>query len=161
MAAPTTYDDLFGLMLGALPSGHRYVVDTFWSDAPLPEVLEGLPAHYEGARSDLSTTVVTRWSLSPPADTAFSLVGGTLTLHYTIWDGSEADAENMAWHDRTAELFAPHAVGHYIAETDIARHPERAEQSYSREAWLRLRKLRAAHDPDGLFIDHFARPVVL
>lgn len=150
-AAPTTFDGLFAQLLLGLPGGRRYAADNIWTDAPLPKVLEGVPAQYEDVPSASSFMLVTRWSAEAPVDTAFSLFRGTLMFQYTLWDDPSQDAENLAWHDRAFAELTPHKVGHFVAETDLAKHPEQAEQSYSKDAWARLQSLRSTHDPDGLF----------
>jgi hypothetical protein len=41
--------------------------------------------------------------------------------------------------------------GHYIGEADLDAGPERAERSFTTDAWRRLAALRMRHDPEGRF----------
>jgi hypothetical protein len=47
------------------------------------------------------------------------------------------------------------AAGHYVGESDIVSEPARAERSYGRANWQRLKALRRKHDPEGLSHGHF------
>jgi len=44
-----------------------------------------------------------------------------------------------------------YAIGHYVGESDIVADPRRAERSFSKPNWERLKMLRQKYDPDGLF----------
>ena len=86
------------------------------------------------------------------------MVGPTFVLCYAIWEEARDDAANRAWHERAMQLMEPFATGHYLGESDIVATPARARGSFKPANWERLRAVRNAYDPDGLFHGFFPEP---
>ena len=49
----------------------------------------------------------------------------------------------------------PVTVGQYLGDSDLSR---RQVRFMSDEAWARFQSIRAARDPDGLFVGYLDRP---
>jgi FAD/FMN-containing dehydrogenase len=67
----------------------------------------------------------------------------------------EDDAAHDPWHRATIAALDQYAVGDDVGESDIIADPHRAERSYTKENWRRLRALWQQYDPEGLFHGHF------
>jgi len=139
------------------PENHRYLGDTIWTNSSPGEVLRTLRAHFLHASAKCSAFFVfsTGADRSPFPDAAYSMRGDALVLCYAVWERHEDDAANTAWQRATITALDQFAVGHYVGESDIVADPGRAERSYSKGSWERLRKLRLKYDPNGLFHGHF------
>ena len=142
----------------AFPGEHRYLGDTLWTNSPPASVLTASREHFMYAPSSKSTqllTFSTGADRSPFPDAAYSMSADALLLCYAVWERSEDDAANAAWHRATIAALEQYAVGHYVGESDIIADPRRAERSYAKANWQRLQALRQQYDPDGLFHGHF------
>ena len=149
---PATFDDLYGITAQSTPQGHRYAVDTLWSDSRLPDVLPIIANGFADAPSrDCMALMVLRSPQSAvPGDAAFSKIGRIFGAVYAIWEDSEADAAQFDWLRGTMARATPLSSGVYVGEGDIDL-PERHAAAHSAEATARLSALRAAWDPAGLF----------
>ncbi|MEP6933093.1 MAG: FAD-binding oxidoreductase [Nitrospirota bacterium] len=142
------------------PERHRYLAESLWSDSPPAQVLGIMRDYFLQAPSaksvaicTFSTGVAGNSALVPEA--AFSMSAETLLLCYAIWERSEDDASNAAWHRKMIAALDPFAVGHYVGESDILSDPARAERSFAPTNWRRLQALRRKYDPDALFQGDF------
>lgn len=138
------------------PERHRYLADTLWSDSPPAQQLATVRDYFLQAPSPKSLALCVfstgaEGSAAVLPDAAFSMTAGTLLLCYAIWERPEDDDANAAWHRETIAALDRFAVGHYVGESDIVAEPARAERSFASANWQRLRSLRRAYDPDGLF----------
>jgi FAD/FMN-containing dehydrogenase len=136
------------------PADHRYLVDTLWTNSPPATVLAAFRQHFINVPSAKSTalfSLLTGAEPAPLADAAHSMSGETLLICSAIWERPEDDTVNAAWHRETMAAMDNYAIGHYIGESDIIADPGRAERSYSKESWQRLKRLREKYDPEGLF----------
>ena len=156
VAQPTSFPELFDASGSLWPPNLRSRVGALFSDAPLGQVMQALQGHLHltpSPKSVFMLAVYTGPSNGPavPADAAFSMTARLYGGPWTMWDSAVDDAANLAWHERCVDLIDPLVKGHYIGETDIVGHPERARLAYSAANWQRLAELRRVHDPDGLF----------
>jgi FAD/FMN-containing dehydrogenase len=150
---PTPIDALHDMGAMLWPEEHRYLADTLWTNSPPGEVLATLRDHFMRAASLKShgVFVLTTGERSPLPDGAYSMAADALLLCYAVWERSEDDAANAAWHRATIAALDRYAVGHYVGESDIIGDPRRAERSYAKDNWERLKRLRRKYDPDGIF----------
>ena len=152
---PSDLNGLHGAVGAALPGGHRYVADNIWSNQPLATVLEGMAEHYAKAPSAVSNIMAPCFHPEFALEgTAHSMWGRQLVLQYTLWTDESMDAPNQAWHADAMSLLDSHKVGRYVGEADLTRSRDPARECYAPPAWQRLRALRAAYDPGGLFFDY-------
>jgi FAD/FMN-containing dehydrogenase len=154
---PTPIDVLHDACATFWPERHRFLADTLWTNSPA-KVLATSRDHFMRAPSSKSSGVFvfsTGKDRSPFPDGAYSMTGDALMLCYAVWERSEDDAANTAWHRAMTAQLDQYAVGHYVGESDIVADQRRAERSYSKTNWERLQKLRQKYDPEGLFHGHF------
>jgi FAD/FMN-containing dehydrogenase len=152
---PSSFDALQDTIETLLPSGHRYIADTLWSNHDLAELLPTLATHVARAPSPTSLVLAVHVPPPPPGarlpDAAFSMVAKTIVLFYAIWENADQDQTNRRWLNDTVSSVEPLGVGHYIAEADLPAAPTRATGSFAAPHWERLEALRAQHDPDRVF----------
>jgi len=151
---PTPIEALLDLNAISTPAEHRYLVDTLWTNAPPASVLAAARGHFMDAPSSKSIqqlTLLTGTEQSPLPDCAYSMSGDALLICSAMWERAEDDAVNADWHRATIAALDEYAIGHYVGESDIVADPRRAERSFSKPNWERLKMLRQKYDPDGLF----------
>jgi FAD/FMN-containing dehydrogenase len=156
---PTPIETLHEMNASSTPPEHRYLVDSFWTNSPPANVLATSCEHFVDASSTKSIELLSLSTGAEPValpDCAYSMSGDTLVICSTMWERSEDDAANAAWHRATIAALDEYAIGHYIGESDIVTDPGRAERSYSKSNWQRLKTLREKYDPNGLFQGDFS-----
>jgi len=148
---PMTLNSLLNLVDRTYPPC-RAAVDTFWFDLPMKEVLEKFVDHFAAAPSPMTNVLceVKPKPINIP-DGAYSMRRLTYLSPYSFWLDEKDDGENISWMEKTQEILAPLAVGHYVNEADLEASPERSERSYSAENWQRINEIREKHDPRGTF----------
>lgn len=155
----TPYEALFALGSELWPKEHRYRADNFWyAESPagvLPRV-QNLAGVAPG-RSFFLCLPLPAPAPGAPAlpDAAFSMVGATFVACYAVWERPGEDRVAKSWYADALQALEPRALGHYIGETDLEAHPERAGRSYSPAAWERLQALRRRLDPSGRFFGFY------
>lgn len=152
--AATPFESLFGRLDMSFPR-ERCVADTYWSDEPLPVVVEELVDHFATAPSPLSMVLCgSRPQSYDYPDAAYSMDGNSFLAPYAMWSKPEEDATHIAWLRKAMALLEPYKKGHFISEADIAAEPSRAEQSFAKTNWQRIQALREKYDPGGLFYSY-------
>jgi FAD/FMN-containing dehydrogenase len=162
LAAPDVRGQLADLYAGvhaAYPDDHRYSADNMWTSAPVEELLPGLRRIAETMPEAPSHMLWMNWgpgSTPPPArpDMAFSVEDDTYIALYGVWQDAARDDANVAWvADRMREM--EHlASGIQLADENLGQRPAR----FVSDANLaRLDEIRAAYDPDGLFLPWMGR----
>ena len=155
---PTPIETLHDMNAISTPPEHRYLVDTLWTNSPPASVLAAGHRHLIDAPSAKSIELLAFSTGAQPAqllDCAYSMSGDALLICSGIWERPEDDAANATWHRAAIAALDKYAIGHYIGESDIVADPGRAERSYSKSNWQRLKALRDKYDPDGLFHGDF------
>ncbi|WP_431773809.1 FAD-binding oxidoreductase [Streptomyces cucumeris] len=152
---PTTLAAMYEGCDAVWPRGHRYAVDTLWSDEDLGTLMALCGEAMAMAPSGKSLFLV---PLAPASrnpelwhDMAFSVLGRNYLVPYAVWEDPDEDGAQLRWLRRTMELLEPLGTGHYIAEADLPAALSRAERSFTPDDWRRLEELRARYDPDGVF----------
>jgi FAD/FMN-containing dehydrogenase len=150
---PTPFGALYDATVQSTPEGRRYAVDTLWSDARYGEVLGRIVQDMTRAPSEANMAlVVLRPNAVPtPEDAAFSCHGRIFGALYAIWEDAGNDASNIGWLRDSIDSIAPICTGAYVGEADLER-PDRTLPTLSVAAQARLAGLRAAYDPNGLFL---------
>jgi FAD/FMN-containing dehydrogenase len=150
---PTPIEVLHDMNALSTSADHRYLVDTLWTMSPA-NVLATARNCLMDAPSTKSIQLVTfsTGAMRPPSpDCAYSMGGDALAICSATWERPEHDTANFAWHRTTMAVLDEYALGHYIGESDIVSDSRRAEHSYSKSSWERLKMLRDKYDPNGLF----------
>ncbi|WP_055588112.1 FAD-binding oxidoreductase [Peterkaempfera griseoplana] len=152
---PTSLDALYAGSAEVWPEGLRYAADTLWSSADHPTLLTRLGEAIAEAPSPRSLVLAPVTPVSREegltADMAFSVLGESYAVPYAVWEDSRDDDRNVRWLRRTVEAVEPLTTGHYIAEADLTADPSRARRCFAPADWERLRRVRAAWDPQGAF----------
>lgn len=149
---PTPFDVLYDLTAKSMPEGHRYAVDSVWSEATYPEVLREVALAMADAPSPESLALVMLRSpvAKRPEDAAFSRIGRIFGAVYGIWQDPAADGQVTAWLRNSIDAIAPLCLGSYVGESDLDRGPRRLA-IHSPAAAARIEDLSARFDPEGLF----------
>lgn len=158
----TPYEALSGFGGELWPENYRYRSDNFWYNETLPAVLPRvgrLAAEAPERSFFLCLPVPAPDPTAPPLpDSAFSMIGPTFVACYAVWKDPKDDDATKEWYGRSVRALESHSVGHYIGETDIESHPERAMRSFSPPAWKRLGELRKKYDPSNRFFGFYGAP---
>ncbi len=155
--SPARFDELHVPVDQTYPEGSRFLVDTFWTDRELGDVLLELADLVRRAPSGKSYVLASMpahgagASLVNETETSYSLHDRTVIIVYAVWDDPANDARNAAWLDALAAVLDPITTGHFLSEADIRRRPARVAASFSPLAWRRILQLRARFDPHEVF----------
>lgn len=141
------------------PEHHRNLCENQCSKADPVEILMALRDKIIDAPSPKSVIVFCQSTgqhnlLEPHADVALSMDGQSYGGSWAIWEKPEDDEVNMKWQDEVIAIIKPFTSTHYIGETDIVQNNDRVQNSYTKEKWQKLEKIRAKYDPDGLFFGY-------
>ncbi|MET7761513.1 FAD-binding protein [Streptomyces sp. NPDC005393] len=158
---PTSFEAMYDASDAVWPAGHRYAVDTLWSNEDLGTLLALCGDAVAMAPSEKSLVLA---PLAPasrnPAhvrNMVFSVLGENYVIPYAVWDDPDQDGANLRWLRRTMDTLEPLGTGHYIAEADLTAGLSRAERSFTPADWERLEALRARYDPEGVFPSYLPR----
>lgn len=151
-AMPTSVADLYQMTGAGAPKGHRFAVDSLWSDADTASVLAHFVTAIKAAPSPMSFAIVSPGSGhgTQTGDAAFSRIGRHFGAIYTVWQDEAKDADQMAWLRAAMDAAAPMKAGIYVGYGDIDL-PERRDEVHSAAVAARLSVLRSKYDPKGLF----------
>jgi FAD/FMN-containing dehydrogenase len=155
----TPFPALYEAFGGLFPDEHRYVADVLSFDRPPQEVLPALQEVMRAAPSPRSLAV---FVLLPPdasegaelPDMAVSILGSTYVALYGISGNPAEDDAHDRWMRVACASLDSMKAGHYIGETDLAAHADRASCSFSEESWRRLGKLKRRYDPEDRFFSY-------
>ncbi len=157
---PTPFGVLDSLTAESMPAGLRYGVDSLWSDARFPDVIERIAAGMAKAPSakSLALAVLRSPKALPPGDGAFSRIGRIFGAVYAIWEDPAEDGAQIDWLRATMAATAPICLGAYVGEADLD-NAQSGLSTHAPAAVARLRDLAARYDPAGLFVTAARRPV--
>ena len=150
---PTPFGALYEASDPTMPKGHRYAVDTVWSDARYGEILARIVQDMmlSPSETSMALAVLRSNAVETPATAAFSRHGSVFGAIYAIWEDEEDDAANIGWLRTAIDRLAPICTGAYVGEADLDR-PDRTLSTLSADAKARLDHLRHVHDPRGTFL---------
>jgi len=156
LVAPVSFDALFDGIDATFTRGDRWTVDDAWSSAPLADVVACLTERLAVAPSRRSFFLCAVRPLPERrAEGAFSRASDVLVLCYARCAEAGGEPADRAWRDATLAALRPLTAGHYLNESDLAAHPERAAASFSDACWLRLAEVRRRWDPEARFHGFF------
>ncbi|MBB6628185.1 FAD-binding oxidoreductase [Nocardioides sp. KIGAM211] len=155
-AVPTTIDEQRARQLVDNPEGHRWAVDNAWLSGPASQVVPAMRRAYCTLPNAKAFTI---WFSMAPLrqlpDMAFSLQSEIYLASYVLWESPDDDAANQAWLASAMADLEPVTVGQYLGDSDLSRRQVRV---MSDAAWSRLADVRAAWDPDEVFVGYLAGP---
>ncbi|MXG88289.1 FAD-binding oxidoreductase [Nocardioides flavescens] len=155
-AEPTTAEEQRSRQLHDNPEGHRWVVDNAWLSGSAADVVAAIRPAFTTLPGPQAFTI---WFSMAPLralpDMAFSLQSEIYLAAYVCWPEAGGDGHHRRWLDDVMASLEPVTLGQYLGDSDLAH---RQVRFMSDEAWARLQRVRAARDPDGLFVGYLAGP---
>jgi len=158
---PSPFPVLFREFGGRWREGCRFASDNVWTDGdftdnllPLRDALRDAPSPSSFAFAGMSQDPPPDAPEEELPDMAFSLYARSFVACYAMWDEPADDEANLAWLPSAMAAIEAPAAGHYVAEADLLATDDHARRSYTDDGWDRLRRIREAVDPDGLFVDY-------
>jgi FAD/FMN-containing dehydrogenase len=155
-AFPTTLEEQRKRQLNDNPEGHRWAVDNAWLSGPASSVVPAMRRAYTTLPNEKAFTI---WFSMAPLrtlpDMAFSLQSEIYLASYVVWESPADDSRCLSWLSEAMKDLEPVTVGQYLGDSDLSR---RQVKFMSDEAWERFKSVRAAWDPDGLFVGYLAGP---
>jgi FAD/FMN-containing dehydrogenase len=153
-AEPTTAEEQRKRQVDDNPEGHRWAVDNAWLTGPASEVVPAMRRAYTTLPNNKAFTI---WFSMAPLrdlpDMALSLQTEIYLASYVLWEDPAEDEQHLAWLAGAMADLEPVTVGQYLGDSDLSR---RQVKFMSDEAWARLQEIRAARDPEGLFVGYLA-----
>jgi hypothetical protein len=157
IAQPTNFEALFDASGALWPGNMRNQVDALFSNAPVADLFKAVGSHFLKCPSPKTLIMFALFTgpnvPAPLLDTCFSMSAKLYGGPWTMWEQSDQDKENIAWHHETVQLLKPYLSGHYVSETDTVGHPDYLKASYKEANFKRLSELRKKYDPEGVFFN--------
>jgi FAD/FMN-containing dehydrogenase len=153
---PCELPDLLAAVDHFYPDGHRYAVDSMWTNATATELLPGLRAIAESFPTKRSHAMLLIWGPEQRlGDMAFSMEAELYLGIYGVWDREIDDAAMTAWATNHMRQMEPLSVGIQLADENLGERP----WPFLADANLRrLEHLRDRYDPTGVFHSYMGRP---
>ena len=151
VAEPTAIEDLRAEQIRANPEAHRYTVDNAYLDGTPDALIPALVPAFTDLPTPKSFSLWFDLAHLPGrdrADMAVSLETDIYFASYVVGSDPAEDAACRDWVDATMRRLEPFSPGCYLGDSDFTIRPA---PFMSDQAWVRLQRLRAAWDPDGLF----------
>jgi FAD/FMN-containing dehydrogenase len=150
------FTGLYAYTNSLYPPGHRWAADNFTTDTDFASLLRQAVSIFDGAQAKKSFFLAGTQPASPQAslafDGAFSLGGKSFMACYAVWDEDSEDDVNAAWIQRVTTNFDCNKTGRYIGEADFEAGETGVESCFSRDAFERIKRLRAEVDPAQMFV---------
>ncbi|OMC55611.1 oxidoreductase [Mycobacterium sp. IS-836] len=142
---PTWYDAVMSNYL----SDHRYTADNMWTSASAEDLLPGIRNIIDTIPDHPSHFLWLNWGPSPQRpDMAYSIEDEVYLALYGAWKNESDDEKYGDWARSNMAAMSHLATGIQLADENLGQRPARFA---SDDAMVRLDKVRAAYDPDGLF----------
>jgi len=142
---PSWYDVVMAHYLG----DHRYTADNMWTSASADELLPGIHNILDTMPPHPSHFLWLNWGPSPPRqDMAYSVEDEVYLALYGSWKDTADDDKYGDWARSNMAAMSHLATGIQLADENLGQRPARFATD---EAMVRLDKVRADYDPDGLF----------
>jgi FAD/FMN-containing dehydrogenase len=146
---PTTLANWYAAVMMKYPEAHRYSVDNMFTSASADDLLPGIRAIIETLPPHPSHFVFAGWK--PSADRAEMVYGVEDEIYlglYTAWSDAGDDARYGDWARSNMAAMSHLATGISLADENLGRRPA---TFITEPNMVRLAKVRAAYDPEGMF----------
>jgi FAD/FMN-containing dehydrogenase len=142
---PTWFD---AVMSNYLPD-YRYTADNMWTSASAEDLLPGVRSIIDTIPDHPSHFLWLNWGPSPTRpDMAYSIEDEVYLALYGAWKDPADDAKYGDWAKSNMAAMSHLATGIQLADENLGQRPARFA---SDEAMVKLDRVRAEYDPDGLF----------
>ncbi|TGR10526.1 FAD-binding oxidoreductase [Mesorhizobium sp. M4B.F.Ca.ET.190.01.1.1] len=154
---PITFAQLYSGVDKNYPLEMRIALDNAWSDAKPEDLLPGIHAAVES----MPNTPPTHFMLQPLGrspnlpDMAFSMEANIFMIASTGWYDPEDDDLHQRWVTDSMRRLEPHSLGIKVGDENLASRPARFMAPAN---FARLKRIRQAWDPSGLFHTYMALP---
>ncbi|MCV7413375.1 oxidoreductase [Mycobacterium florentinum] len=146
---PTDMPTWYTAVMSNYLSDHRYAADNMWTSASAEDLLPGIHNIIDTIPDHPSHFLWLNWGPSPARpDMAYSIEDEVYLALYGAWQNESDDAKYGDWARSNMAAMSHLATGIQLADENLGQRPARFA---SDEAMVRLDKIRAAYDPDGLF----------
>lgn len=137
----------------------RYLADNMWTHAPFDDLwpnIEDMLRDWPPAPSHLVTFNWGGYAGQPERPPmAFSVEDELYYALYAAWSDPADDQRYTDWVTGRLRAWEPYATGVQLADENLVNRPYRF---VTEENLRRLDELRAAWDPDGMFVSWLGRP---
>jgi FAD/FMN-containing dehydrogenase len=156
MVQPIPYVAMQQLIEGGNPHGLRnYWTADFLAELP-DEAIDVLCEGHLSRRSPFSQVLVLPGGGAiarvPDDAMAFGQRRAPFNLHVlALWEGTDADEENIAWARRVGAAMKPYATGRAYLNFIGEEGEDRVRAAFGPETYERLQRLKDRYDPENLF----------
>jgi FAD/FMN-containing dehydrogenase len=152
VAEPTSIENEFVEQYRANPEGWRYTADNAWLSGPASEWLPAVrPVFTELPNRESFTVWISMDPVRELPDMAFALQAPIYLASYVLWQDPGEDERLRAWQAERFASIGAIADGTYTGDSDFLT---RQAPHTTPEALGRLEEIRAARDPDGVFVGY-------
>jgi FAD/FMN-containing dehydrogenase len=146
---PTDLPTWFTAVMTNYLDDHRYTADNMWTSASAHDLLPGINNILKTMPPHPSHFLWLNWGPSPTRpDMAYSIEDEVYLALYGAWMDPADDEKYGDWARTNMAAMSNLATGIQLADENLGQRPARFA---SDEAMVRLDKVRASYDPDGLF----------
>jgi FAD/FMN-containing dehydrogenase len=145
---PQTLDELYTGADATEPEGYRWAVDNMWTDASPDELLPEVKELFETVPTPVSHIFWYPWYERPLENAAISVYGKLYIAAFAGWTDPSEDERHVRWSTEQMRRLEPFSKGIQLADENLVN---RSARYLSPENEARLERLRAEHDPDGVF----------
>jgi FAD/FMN-containing dehydrogenase len=159
VGVPTTLGELTSYGTAShYPADKRFIADNMWTHASFDELEPGLRAIQAGLPPAPSHMVWFPWTLTPPRPPmAYSVEDELYIALYGAWSDPADDDKYRSFVTERMRAMEPVATGVQLADENLINRPR---HFLTDENFRRVDKIRAAFDPDGLFVSWLGRPAL-
>jgi FAD/FMN-containing dehydrogenase len=133
------------------PEGFRWSADGMWTNAGAAELVPAVAGLFESIPSPASHVFWYAWREQELPDAAISVQGSLYLAAFGGWTDPAQDEAMLAWPVDHMRRLEPLSRGIQLADENLHARPARFLSDANQ---LRLERLRAEHDPDGLFLSY-------
>lgn len=138
--------------------GH-FGVDNIWTNRA-GEAITALAVEFAKAPTPATHVVMSPIGKTSQHSNAVARMHGDLYMGlYSVGSTPQEGEQAIGWLRRTSAALQPYASGRYINEIDAENDPAAVSQSFAREDWDKLQRVRAAYDPQQRFHGFFGLTV--
>ena len=159
VGVPTTLGELTSYGTAShYPADKRFIADNMWTHASFDDLAPGLRAIQAGLPPAPSHMVWFPWTLTPQRPPmAYSVEDELYIALYGAWSDAADDEKYKSFVTERLRAMEPVATGIQLADENLINRPR---HFLTDENFRRLDKIRAAFDPDGLFVSWLGRPAL-
>ncbi|MEQ5807828.1 FAD-binding oxidoreductase [Alteromonas sp. NFXS44] len=154
---PTTLEECYMSGYSADPAGFRFAVDNMYTNASAEELLPRIREVFLNQPTPRTHTFWHCWGPTKPYedDMALSMQGDVFIATYTLWTDPALDTEMHSWPVAQIKALEDLSIGAQMNDENMLDH---AQDYLSKAAYSKLERLRAKHDPNGVFASFLGSP---